>query len=185
MSILDWSNHGDKLSLDQSVSGNSWDVFVYSFQDSSMKAFLATPALEVEPEFSPNGKWLVYMSMESGTAEVYIRPYPESRGGVWKISNGGGNQPVWSPDGKKIYYRNGNEMYAVDVTATDAFSKGNPKKIFVGNYFLPRGRKWDIHPDGDRFIMLQDPQVAPEEQKIFVIQDFSEELKRLAPVNRD
>ncbi len=88
-------------------------------------------------------------------------------------------------DGKKIYYRRGNEMYCVDVTATNVFSKGNPKKIFERNYFLPRGRRWDIHPDGDRFIMIQGPELTLGEQKIFVIQNFSGELKRLVPTGKD
>ncbi|MCH7678302.1 PD40 domain-containing protein [candidate division KSB1 bacterium] len=89
-------------------------------------------------------------------------------------------KPVWSPDGKRIYYRGQAEaMYAVDVTATDTFTKGNPKKIFEGNY-LPTGRRFDIHPDGKSFIMIQ-PDVGPQAQKIFVIQNFDEELKRLVP----
>jgi len=125
------------------------------------------------------------MSYEPGTREIYVRPYPVSSGGVWKISNGGGAQPVWAPDGKKIYYRRRNEMYSVDVTATDVFSKGNPKKVFEGNYFLPRGRRWDIHPNGDKFIMIQRPELTLGEQKIFLIQNFSEELKRLVPVGKD
>ncbi len=75
-------------------------------------------------------------------------------------------------------------MYVVDVTATDVFIKGNPRKIFEGNYFLPTGRRFDIHPDGDKFIMIQGSDSGlqgPQEQKIFVIQNFSETLKRLAP----
>ena len=75
-------------------------------------------------------------------------------------------------------------MYAVDVTATDIFTKGNPRKIFEGDYFLPTGRRFDIHPDGKSFIMIQ-PDVGPQGQKIFVIQNFDEELKRLAPVGKE
>ena len=74
-------------------------------------------------------------------------------------------------------------MYSVDVTSTDVFSRGNPKKIFEGNYFLGGGRSFDIHPDGNKFIMIPGPDVAPEQQKIFVIRNFSEELKRLVPVD--
>ena len=71
-------------------------------------------------------------------------------------------------------------MYAVDVTTEGDFSKGNPRKIFEGNYFLPRERRFDIHPDGDRFIMMQGAEES-QAQKLFVIQNFSEDLKRLAP----
>ena len=79
-------------------------------------------------------------------------------------------------------------MYSVDVTATDVFAKSNPKKIFEGNYFFRYGRRFDIHPDGDKFIMIQrpeGPEDTPGEQKIFVIQNFDEELKRLVPTGKD
>ena len=185
--VEDWSSDGTMLALDQPGEENTAsDLLVYSFRDSSTKPYLATPAAESEPNFSPNGKWIVYWSGAfGGRNEVYVRPYPESSGGVWKISSGGGNKALWSPDGKKIFYRSVDEMYSVDVTATDMFSKGNPKKIFEGNYFLPAGRRFDIHPDGDRFIMLQEWAGNQRAQKIFVIRNFDEELKRLVPVGDD
>ena len=138
-----------------------------------------------ENQFSPNGKWLTYTSNESGTQEVYVRPYPESTGGVWKISNGGGTKPVWSPDGGKIYYNWRNAMYSVDVSSGDMFSKGNPTKVFEGNYFIGFNRRFDIHPDGDRFIMIQPQQALQQNQNIFVIMNFFEEIKRLVPVGKD
>ena len=76
-------------------------------------------------------------------------------------------------------------MYVVDVAATDMSLKGNPRKIFEGNYFLPTGRRFDIHPEGDRFIMIQESAGGSQAQQLFVIQNFSEELKRLAPVKQD
>ncbi len=85
-----------------------------------------------------------------------------------------------------MYYRSsGNEMYSVVVSTGDIFSMSNPKKIFAGNYFLRARRRFDIHPDGDRFLMIKRPELALGEQKIFVIQNFDEELKRLVPVGRD
>ena len=186
LDVVDWSTDDNKISFHQLMNPAFWDIFVYSIGDSSATPFLATPGNEFAPEFSPNGKWLLYESRESGIFEIYVRSYPKSSGGVWKISNGGGGKPVWSPDGKKIYYKNGNEMYSVDVTTTDTFSKGNPKKIFEGNYFLFQGmRSFDIHPDGDRFIMIQRLANSSQNQKIFVIQNFDEELKRLVPVGKD
>ena len=96
-------------------------------------------------------------------------------------------QPVWSADGDKIYYRSTEDagIYCVAVTATEAFSKRNPEKVFDESYWFPTGRRWDIHPNGDRFLMIAEPQVEQELQKIFVIQNFDEELKRLVPVEKD
>ena len=184
--VEDWSSDGSMLGFDQWGESTGGDLFVYSFRDSSARPYLATPALEFDPNFSPNGKWIVYWSNESGgNREVYVRPYPESSGGLWKISRGGGLRSLWSPDGNKIYYVRGNEMYSVDVTSGDVFSKGTPKRIFEGDYLLSDGRRFDIHPDGDRFIMIQEWAGDQRAQKIFVIRNFSEELKRLVPIGED
>ena len=180
MYLKSWSGVVEKISFTQ-VGGSSWDLFVYSFQDSTATPYLATPAFESNPYFSPNGKWMLYQA-GPGNPGIYVRPYPESSGGLWKISEGGGSQPAWSPDGKRIYYRNGNAMYAVDVTTEDDFSKRNPRKIFEGNYVLRRSRPFDIHPDGDKFIMMQGAGGEQQAQQLFVILNFSEELKRLAPL---
>ena len=183
--VYSWTAAGH-ISFDQRSDEKSFDLFVYSLQDSSAKTYLSTPYFEAEPNFSPNGKWIAYTSnITGGGQEVYVRPFPESSKGYWKISSDGGNQQVWSPDGKKIYYKNGDAMYAVDVTATDTFSKGEPRKIFEGNYFLPAGRRWDIHPDGKSFLVLERPDAEPQEQRLFVIQNFDEELKRLVPTGKN
>ena len=76
-------------------------------------------------------------------------------------------------------------MYSVEVITGNLFSKGNPKKIFESNNIAGLGRRFDIHPDADRFIMIQEADVRPQEQKVFVIQNFSEELKRLVPTGKD
>jgi len=190
LSVTDWSSDGSMLLLQQMGESTRSDLLVYSFGDNSARPYLTTPAHEWEPTFSPNGNWIVYVYSESGgSRDVYVRPYPESSGGEWKISSDGGDRGLWSPDGQKIYYRSRNgsskEMYSVDVTSGDVFSKGNPQRVFEGDYFLSGVRRFDIHPDGERFIMLQNSHVNQQAQKIFVIQNFSEELKRLAPVNKD
>ncbi|MFQ5485897.1 MAG: hypothetical protein ACE5DO_11285, partial [Desulfobacterales bacterium] len=188
IAVRDWSRNGDKIAIQRHVGFGNVDILVFTFQDSSAKPYLSSAAREVGPSFSPNGKWLLYSSNESGgSEEVYVRPYPESSGGVWKISDGAGSRPRWSPDGKKIYYRRQNaEMYSVDVTATDLFSKGTPKKLFDETYFVAWGTGgFDVHPDGDRFLMIQSQQFSQQSQNIFVIENFFEEIERLVPVGRD
>jgi len=187
MSVTDWSADGHFLTIFQFTNNNNADCFIYSFRDSSVKPLLTTPASEGDAQFSTNVKWLLFTSTQSGKTEVYVRPFPDTRNGVWKISEDGGFDPLWSPAGQRIYYRWQNAMYAVDVTATNNFSKGTPKKIFEGDYFSfsGRGRRFDIHPDGDRFIMIQQPGGTNKVRKIFVIQNFDKELQRLMPVTKD
>jgi serine/threonine-protein kinase len=181
LNVNDWSSDGNKILCTIWRPFTDFDIFVYSFQDSSLTPYAATEATEAHGSFSPNGLWVAYNTF----GDIYVKPLHASSGGIWRISTGGGGRPVWSPDGKKLFYRNENTMYAVDVTTEETFSKGNPRKLFEGNYFLPFGRRFDIHPDGKSFIMIQLPDPASQAQKIFVIQNFSEELKRLAPVKEE
>ena len=84
--------------------------------------YLVTAFNERQAQFSPDGKWVAYSSTESGNVEVYVRPFPASSGGKWLVSNGGGNQPRWRPDGKELFYITpGSELMAVPAApAKDA-----------------------------------------------------------------
>jgi Tol biopolymer transport system component len=117
--------------------------------------FVATPFLEAQPEFSPDGRWIAYASNESGRFEVYARPYP-GPGGKLQASNDGGFEPVWSRDGKELFYRSGPKMMAVTVQPG---SFGKPVMIFEqsGLYREPNleRRLYDVAPDGSRFVMLR------------------------------
>ena len=85
--------------------------------------FLRTPFDEFAPMFSPDGRWLAYLSDESGRLEVYVQPYP-GPGGKWQISTEGGAEPVWARDGQELFYRsiNGDRMMAVEITTDPTFS---------------------------------------------------------------
>ena len=135
------------------------NVFQRTFEDSRY------PQHEVQPQFSPDGRWLAYCSDESGSGErqIYVRPFPNvDSGGSWQISTGEGNSPRWSPDGKKLYYLIGaniaEAVMAVDVETEPTFSHGKPKVILRGRYLgsLPNnGIPFDVHPDGQRFLMIK------------------------------
>jgi len=105
--------------------------------DTTTTPLLATPAFEGEPAISPDGRWLAYVSSRSGRDEVYVRPWPDVKGGRWQISNGGGTEPVWDPGGGELYYRSGDqELMAVRVAPTPAFRVSQPEPLFSTSPFI-------------------------------------------------
>ena len=141
-----------------------------------------TPSYESAPSFSPDGRWLTYVSDESGRFEVYVQPYP-GPGGVYQISTDGGTEPVWNPRGKELFYRSGDKMMSVDVSTEPAFSAGKPKVLFQGPYLSTLGTLpfYDVSQDGQRFLMLEPVEQTATLTQIVVVQNWFEELKRLVP----
>ena len=145
--------------------------------------FLQTPFDETAAVFAPNGRWLAYVSNESGRNEIFVQPFP-GPGGKWQISTGGGTEPVWSRNGLELFYRNGNQMMAVEIATEPNFSPGTPKMLFEGGNFqaaVMSRAHYDVTPDGQRFVMLQ--QVAPDSAptQINVVLNWFEELKQRVP----
>ena len=146
------------------------------------------PANELWAEVSPDGKWIVYDSDESGQFEVYLRSFPEPYSGArWQLSTGGGSQPMWSHDGREIFFRDfDGAMLAVPVTPGAAFKPGKAVKLFDGSRYAGAagrggGRAYDVTADGSRFLMLlhNEQESAPE---LVVVTNWFDELRRLAPL---
>jgi serine/threonine-protein kinase len=161
------------------------DVWVLSLRgDNDPLPFLQTPSQEKGAMFSPDRKWLAYMSNESGRDEVYIRPFP-GPGGKWQISTGGGSYPVWARNGKELFYRNGDKMMAVDVDTQTEFRVSEPRLLFEGHYLSGHpieSGNYDVSPDGERFVMIEEG-YAQEAYQLKVVLNWHQELKRLAPPN--
>ena len=100
------------------------------------------------------GRWLAYVSDESGRSEVYVQPFP-SGDNRWAVSNEGGSEPAWSPNGGELFYRNGDRMMVVAVSNAPELRLGTPSVLFEGHYEIdPFGndaRNDDVSPDGRRF----------------------------------
>jgi len=104
--------------------------------------------------FSPDGRWILYSSNESGKTEVSVRSFDSATGAIGKpiiVTNDGGRYPLWRGDGKEIFYMDGQGMVvAMEVTAGTEFKAGTPKPLFKA----PSGVLfWDVAPDGQRFLM--------------------------------
>jgi serine/threonine-protein kinase len=187
-----WSSDGKFIAFNEG-SGKltgTFDIGVLSMEgDGEPEYLLASDALECCPKFSPDGRWLAYVSDESGLLQVYVRPFP-GPDVKWLISEEeeGGGQPVWSPDGKELFYRIGdNKTMVVSIqTQGQTLTAGSPRVLFEGRYVshsAPTGYQYyDISPDGKRFLMLKEA-TGGEETQINIVLNWFEELKRLVPTN--
>jgi serine/threonine-protein kinase len=138
------------------------DIWTLSLDgDRTARPWLETPATEWAGRLSPDGRFLAYNSDESGRDEVYVQPFP-GPGGKWLVSQGGGINPIWSRDGRQLFYRRGGQFLAVDLETASGFTAGKPVPLFSGRY-RETGRDFDVSPDGSRFVMMlnPDPRTAP------------------------
>ena len=147
--------------------------------------FLSTPYNEQAPVFSPDGRWLAYVSNETGTPEIYVRPYPESSG-KWQVSTGGGIYPVWSRARREILFATTDQhmMAASYSVSGDSFQADKPRLWTPTQYMgRPRLQSYDLHPDGNRLAVAPLPATAEGRQdKLIFVFNFHDELRRLAPV---
>jgi eukaryotic-like serine/threonine-protein kinase len=116
--------------------------------------FLRTRFTEAGATFSPDGRWIAYISDESGQYEVYVRPYPPGPG-KWQVSTAGGVEGIWSRDGKELFYRNGQRWMVAPVNLDPAFTAETPRLLFEGPYANVGGLSYDVAPDGRRFLLLE------------------------------
>ncbi len=116
-------------------------------------------------------KCLSVHSNETGRYEVYVTPFPGPGAGV-RISTEGGRRPVWAPSGRELFYRNGDKMMAVAVETEPAFSAGRARLLFAGRYM----ESYDISSDGERLLMIREPETEPVIQ-LHVVFNWFEELQ--------
>ena len=138
------------------------------------------------PRFSPDGRWIAYRSNESGINEIYVRPFPASRGGKLQISSGGGMYALWAGNGRELFYQAGdNRVMAVDYKVEgDSFLPGKPHAWYDHPLFYAGTSNLDLAPDGKRFVVLALPETAPGEKgtvHVTMLLNFLDELKRRIP----
>jgi serine/threonine protein kinase/Tol biopolymer transport system component len=135
--------------------------------------FLHTGANERGGQFSPDGRWMAYSSNESGRDEIYVVPYPKESG-KWQISTGGGIAPLWSQNGKELFYVNGSKVMMVGITGTSTFDFSTPRPLFD----LPPGAIIeDVAPDGQRFAAAVSLAQQITQPRLTVVLECFQELK--------
>ena len=190
-----WHPSGKFLAFEQLNPETGRDLMILPMQGDEASGwkpgtptvFLKTAAAESEPTFSPDGRWLAYVSGESGRPEVYVRPFP-GPGGVWLVSTLTGVYPTWSRTKRELFYSmgNGQIMVAAYAVEGDSFQAEKPR-VWVDwrSAGIAANRMFDLHPDGERFAITPSVQTggAKQDHLTFVFNLF-EELRRIAPPAR-
>jgi Tol biopolymer transport system component len=155
------------------------DIYGLRAGDSALVPLLTSPAREASPALSPDGRWLAYESDESGTNEVYVRPFPDVGSGRWQVSLSGGNSPLWAHSGRELFYVNGRqEMVSVEVRPGTTFTVGEPRVLFAATSYniSPTYALYDVAPDDRHFLMVRG--VAAEAQtELILTENWFEELR--------
>lgn len=175
-----FSADGRVLAYTELNSRTLGDLWTLSLADGSVTPLLQSPANERSPAFSPDGRWLAFASDESGIDQVYVQAYP-GPGPPMRVSVDGGREPVWSKDGRELFYRHGGAMMAAPVRTEGPFVSGEPVRLFDDRYATEhKGRSnYDVGPDG-RFLMV-DVEKGSERLRLDVILNWFDELERLLP----
>ena len=172
---------GEKVVFHALRPNTGFDVAVVSLDDDAeVQWLLDGPSAEGYAEVSPNGRWLAYVSDESGRAEIYVSSFPDVDADRVQISTGGGGFPLWAANGQELFYRRpSGSMMSVSVETKPTFRPGSPTLLFEAGEFLqvessiPAGRAFDHDPTGDRFLMVK------TDSEAVVVHNWTEELKLL------
>ncbi len=162
------------------------DLILFSRETGIAEPLLATDFDETGAAIAPDGRWMAYQSNESDQVEVYVRPFPEVEDGKWQVSSNGGSHPVWSKDGRELFFLDSEKrLSVVDVRAASGFTASRPKRILDRSFFVvadSAAQTYDVSTDGKRFLMIEeDPEDAIAPTEIHLVLNWFEELKRLAP----
>jgi len=182
--VNSWTEDGKYLAIVDLGDETGWDIRMLRMADRQLIPFATTKSDEVFPEFSPDGLWLAYASNESGRNEVYVRSLPDGKRTL-PISSEGGTSPLWSPDGRELFYWNiaFTKLMKVDISPGQNLSAGTPKLLFE---FAATGsslvRIYDITPDGRRFLIREKKNYdLPPVTELNLVRNWFEELKRRSP----
>ncbi len=179
--IDQWTRDGANLIIDNLNPNANSDLIVLPLKgDKKPWKYLETKLDEYEGNISPDGKWLAYLTNESGSYQVYVRSFP-GKEGKWQISTDVAEEPRWSLDGKTIYYRKNSQIISVPISTSPMFSAGIPKTLFNGfpAVNVDSGISYDITSDGKYFITTS-PVTGSIFKNISVVLNWTDEIKKLS-----
>jgi len=187
LSSSSWSPNGKFLAYWQVGRTGKVETWVLPLEgDHKPQPFLANQFDQNNAAFSPDGKYLAYVSTESGHSEVYVTSFPQGSGKS-QISTGGGSLPVWSRNGRELFYRDSGNIMCVEVTTQPIFSASAPHVVVSATAiatFSSGPDNFDVSADSRRFLIHQQSSEAGQTVQIQYVLNWSRELQRLASTNK-
>jgi Tol biopolymer transport system component len=151
----DWSRDGRRL-VYVAASDQAFDIWSLDVEKQKADPLVQSPANEVQPRLSPDGRWLAYASDEAGTWEVYVLGVGATKG-KWQISRSGGSQPLWRADSRELYFVDvSGTLNAVNISGTGTLQASAPQPLFqttLPNLLAPFRTAYAVAPDGQRFLI--------------------------------
>jgi len=182
-----WSPDGKTIAFSQGDPNGNGDIGLLLLDGRpAIRPLLSGPLREDYPAISPDGHWIAYTSDESGRNEVYIQSFPDL-GSKRQVTTEGGEQSIWSPNGRELFYHNGEAMMAVTIETKPSLTPGKPTKLFEGPYAFSRSRNYDVSPDGQQFLMIKEGEEiegTSARTELILVENWFEELKRLMPTGK-
>jgi serine/threonine-protein kinase len=165
-------------------AGDGRDMFLLPLSPPrEPRPLLVGPFAKFHGSVSPNGRWLAYVSDESGQVVVYVRPFPSGEG-RYQVSAGPGTEPRWSPDGRELYYRSGNVLQRVTVEAGETFRAGKPAALFDRVATGALVATYAPSADGSRFFTFREPKAAGAGMVVALDLGFARRLAAAATGSR-
>lgn len=181
--LCDWSPDGRYLMFRNGFSGagDGFDLWMLPlFGDRKPFPYVAGPGDQQYAQFSPDGKWVAYVSDETGRNEVYVAPFPKT-GAKWQVSQNGGMLPRWRRDGAELLFAgfNSGQFMAAQVNGRGAnFEVGEVRELFTLNSMTPSiaSEQYDVSADGKRFLVITTGEAGT--LPLTLVQNWRAELKR-------
>jgi len=178
-----WSPDGRFLAFEAIGPGTEWDCWLYSFEEDEVRPVVQTRYTDSSPAFSPDSRWLAYLSTESGRAEIYVVPV-DDQSRKWQVSTEGGRYPIWSPSGGEIFFADlENRLMVVPVRGATDLEIGIPRILFrMPEQPTPFGAftfaGYAVAPDGRRFLVHHSPEKGRTSDSLILVQNWNEMIRR-------
>jgi len=176
-----YSPDGNKLVYSVLDPETNFDIWMWHLDEGRGTPLLNSGFSESGARFSPDGRFIVYTSNESGSEEVYVRSV-EGPDGRWQVSTDGGNEPSWARGGQELFYRSGTSFMSVDIVTQPSFEASQPRVLFDALFDTAGAlyANYDTSPDGSEFVMIRS-EADVYADRVHVVLHWLDELEGRVP----